>query len=407
MLLNKYSDRYYQVILFLAIFQSFGIRLFQGVGITLSIVLFVLLLQVSKISAKAIFLIFICFLFLMLKSTPIAYAINVCAIILNSTLLIQVYQNRSFINDLYYVLNFFYVQGFVTFVLTIIIPESFWVQMTSGVSIPTLSLGYLFYCPSNAPLVGPIKRLMGLAWEPGCFQMLLNIFLFIGINRGEKLKRLASISFLIVMTGSTVGYILFMLNMLYYFKRNNLKTLVKTMWVVLPVFILVFPFLHDNIVAKMMESDSGTINSSGIIRYRDFLTGLYSLFEHPILGLDISDLASNPEYQRLEYKAISAIIDPRGWYNYLDYACGGFTNGYFYTTLLWGGFGIILLYWFVTNRLWRLSFGKDWYFIPLIIALSMTSEPISNTILFYFLALFNLFSFKYQNNENINSNSHI
>lgn len=394
MLLSKYSDRYYQFILFLAIFQSCGIRLFQGVGITLSIILFGLLLQVTKISTKAIFLIFLCFIFLLLKSTPIAFAINVCAIILNSTLLIQVYQRRSFIRDLYNVLKFFYIQGFVTFILTIIIPESYWVQMTSGVTIPTLSLGYLFYCPSDATLVGPIKRLMGLAWEPGCFQMLLNIFLFISINRGDMLKKIAPISFLIVMTGSTAGYIVFMLNMFFYFKKNNVRTLAKSIWIVLPVFILVLPFLQENIAGKMMESDTGVINSSGIIRYRDLISGIICLKEHPILGIDISELASNPVYQRIEYKSIAYVMDPRGWYQYFDYACGGYTNGFFYTTLLWGVMGVFLVYGFLTNNIWKENFGKNWYYMPLIISLSMISEPISNTIFFYFLSLYNFISHK-------------
>lgn len=394
MLLNKNSERYYQIILFLTIFQSCGIRLFQGIGILLSVILFMMMQRVSKLSISAMAFALLGFLFLTIKNTPFAFTINVCAMLVNATLLIGVYQKRSFIDDLYKVLNVYFVQGMITFVLTIVVPAYMWKSVESGVTIPTLTIGYIFYAPADASLVGYIPRLMGLAWEPGCFQLLLNILIFLKISRGDSIKSIILVACCVVLTGSTAGYLVMSVNALYYFKSNNIKTLSKTMWLLIPLLILVYPFLEANITNKMMEGDSGNINVSGVIRYRDLITGLLCLRDHPLLGIDISDLANNPVYQSMELNAIAYVTSPREWYQYFDYAVGGFTNGFFFVILLWGALGIYLLYGFFTNTIWKNHFGVHWYYLPLVFSLSLISEPITNTTFFYFLGLYNLISNK-------------
>lgn len=391
------KDRYRQIVLFLAIFQSCGIRLFSGIGVLLSIIIFLLCIGSVRPNLKYVLpILFFSLLFLIVKGMSVPFTINCILMIINAFFLIEIYRRFSLVRDLYIVLYFLFIQAMIGFVLAVIVPDSLWIDINA--TIPTQTLGFLFYRPSKGILFGEIYRMLGLAWEPGCMQLFLNLLLFLKIRNKEKIKSLIWVIVAVILTGSTVGYLILMVNALYYVKSNNMKTLVRTMWILIPLAVLVYPFLESNIVSKMGMSDDGAMNSSGVVRYRDFYVGLQCLLKHPVLGIDMSDLANNSLYQKYETQAIESITGSTNlWYQYFEYAAGGYTNGFFGTTMLWGLFGIYMIYNFIKSKIWRLNLGKDWIFMPLMFCLTFISEPITNTIIFYFIAFYNLYNKGYVN----------
>ena len=385
-----YKDKYRQIVLFLAIFQSCGVRLFSGIGILLSLVIFFLCISSVRANLKYVLpVLFFFSLFLIIKGIAIPFIINCMLMVFNAFFLIEIYKRFSLAKDLYRVLQFLFVHAMIGFILSVIVPDSLWISIDA--TIPTQTLGYLFYRPSNAFLVGGIPRMLGLAWEPGCMQLFLNLLLFLKIKNKEKTKSLVWVMLAVILTGSTVGYLILMVNALFYVKSNNMKRLARTMWILIPLAILAYPFLEANIVSKMGISDDGGMNPSGIIRYRDFHVGLQCLLKHPMVGIDFSDIANNQYYQKYETQAIESIMGSANlWYKYHDFAAGGYTNGFFGVTMLWGVVGIYLIYNFIKSKVWKVNLGKDWVFMPLIFCLTFISEPITNTIIFYFIAFYNL-----------------
>lgn len=385
-----YEDRYRQTILFLSLFQTCGIRLFSGIGILLSLIIFFLCIKSVRPNLKyALPIVIVTSLFLIIKGMPFSFIINCEMIVFNAFLLIEIYKSNNFIKDLYKVLTFLFIHGLMCFVLAIVIPDDLWININGG--IPTQTLGYLFYRPLNSMLIPGVYRLMGLAWEPGCMQLFLNLLLFLKIKNKEKTASLLWCILAVILTGSTVGYFILMVNALYYVKSNNMKKMLRTMWILFPFILLAFPFIETNIVSKMGMSESGSMNSSGVIRYRDFYVGLKCLINHLLTGIDMSNLTINPIYQKYEYEAIESITGSADvWYDCFDYTAGGYTNGLFTSTMLWGIGGIYLLYNFTKSRIWRKEIGSSWIYVPLIFCLTFISEPITNTVFFYFIAFFNL-----------------
>ena len=90
-----------------------------------------------------------------------------------------------------------------------------------------------------------------------------------------------------------------------------------------------------------------------------------------------------------EEDAIYLILGKYTWFDYFEPLAGGYTNGFMFVFMMWGVFGWLFYYSFIKCKLWKFCMKNYFIVIPLVFFLSMTSEPISNTSLFYFLSLYN------------------
>lgn len=379
-----------RIILFLFIFQMLGVRIFQGIGITLSILIFCMLFNNVKLIGNrvliAILLPLLCGTIQILKGSPFTMSLNVSIQIFNAIILVYYYAEHNFINDLKPVLKFYAVQALATLVVVNVLPESLF---QGNDNILGSHLFYIFY-RMKTEIISGVQRLSGWAWEPGCLQLLLNLYLFILIqDKSNGVKKIFWIIVLILATGSTSGYIIMLINFVVYGLSRAKSNFFIVVCVAGIIILMVLPFVWENIDAKLMLG-TDTINTSGIIRYRDFYTGFLCLRDYPLFGIEISDLANNRDYQALETEALGFTKSTSSWYQYFDYAEGGYTNGLMGLTMMWGILGIYLLYKFAKCSLWRQFSEQYWFVVPLIIALSLISEPISNTAFFWFFCIFDI-----------------
>lgn len=379
-----------RVIIFLFIFQMLGVRIFKGIGIALSIIILCLLLPRIKLNANrfclALLIAVLCGILQLAKGSTISATFNISIQIWNAILLAYLYSKRNFVYDLMPVLKFYSFQALATLLVVNTLPES---MFSSGESILGKHLFYIFY-RMDYETIGGIQRLSGWAWEPGCLQILLNLLLFLMIqDRNNGLKQLWWIVLLILATGSTSGYIVMLLNLSIYCLSHAKSSFFFIFFLVVIGQIVLLPFLMVNIDEKLMFSDNG-ISTSGIIRYRDFYTGLMCLRDYPLLGIDMTDLSTNPIYKKLEFESLNLTKVGADWYNYFDVAAGGYTNGLFCMTMMWGVFGLYLLFRFFKCSLWRQFSKKYWYIVPIIFILSIISEPITNTAFFWFFCIFDI-----------------
>lgn len=384
------SDKKSVLILFLFIFQMLGVRIFQGIGITLSIIIFLMLIGRVRLSGERPLVVFfismLCGLLQLCKGTDIAMTINISFQIVNAILLAYYYAERELVKDLSPAIKIFVTQALLALFVVTLLPESYFKQEAG---ILGKHFYYVFYRMNHYVLPG-IPRLSGWAWEPGCLQMLLNLYLFLVIqDKSNKMKDLWWIVILIMATGSTSGYAILMLNFVVYGVSRSKSNFFLVLVFGLMVAILILPFIWDNISSKLMLG-SDEINTSGIIRYRDFYMGLICLRDYPLVGIDMTNPAINQIYQAIEHEAIGLTKANDNWYQYFTVADGGYTNGLFGITMMWGVFGIYLLLKFAKCSLWKQFSVKYWYVVPTIIALSLISEPISNTAFFWFLCIYDV-----------------
>lgn len=378
------NDKIRKISLFLIIFQSIGIRFFSGIGIFLLLIIFLLnvnnLKKINFINHKillllSIFLICLIFFFKHLNFFSILYILFV---ILDTLLVLINYLNKTriFLKDIYPLLWFFSVYGFVCWSLFYLFPFLF-KNVNFGLNYATFL--YIFYNNSTASY---IPRLSSLFWEPGCTQFILNFLLLILINTNEKFYKILFISFLILLTQSTTGYINLILIYTYYF-LNEKKRIIPVICILVPLSIIgINSIITNNIIDKFNDS-------SGIIRMRDFYVGYKLSLSYPVLGVDSENLSLNPEAQILEDEIWGG---SQFWTDYQGYFAGGYTNGLMGVFL---DYGIILGIWLLylvykSPLIWNNKTSINPILFILIFLFSMTSEPISRTTLFFLFALSSL-----------------
>lgn len=347
-----------------------------------------------------------CGLIQLYKGSAYSATINVVIQICNAILLAYYYSNRNLVQDLYPALKIYVLHALISLFVVSLLPES---VFSVGANILGKHLCYVFY-RINSDVIPSVPRLSGLAWEPGCLQLLLNVYLFLIIqDETKKIKDFWWVFILILATGSTSGYAIMLLNLIVYGLSRARSNFLIVVSLALLFVVSVLPFMWDNIAGKLMLGTE-SVDTSGVMRYRDFYTGLYCLRDYPILGIDMTtDPSTNHAYQTLEQQAISQAYEGN-WYQYFDFGDGGYTNGLFGMTMMWGLFGLYLLYRFVRCSLWRQFSTAYWHIVPLIFCLSLISEPISNTAFFWFFCIYDIVNKNKKNqlyDKNINSYCHL
>ena len=270
------------VLILLIIFHSAGIRYFPGQGITLGAVLLLFMViryPKSLFSSKNIILIPILILFIPLCIRSVSLEIIKQFIVLtlnllNAYLLIQTYNNdyRKGIKDVNSALYLIFIHALIS-VLLIPLPKT---SFFAGLNYHTIL--YIFNYTDTSFVLLNNSRITGFFWEPGLLQFFLNLLLFFEIRARGSLIKIFLISVTILFTFSTTGFIILLINAIYFLLQNKLK--VKYLAIIGISGLMISSIFYDNIYNKF----SGIDRSSSLIRIMNMNMAYNLILNKPLIG---------------------------------------------------------------------------------------------------------------------------
>lgn len=132
---------------------------------------------------------------------------------------------------------------------------------------------------------GGLVRPDGFFFEPGVFQIYLNLYLFLMLFHARNLRRAAVGLVAVLSTQSTTGLLICILLVCAAFLQHARTRSPRRRMLVLLAAAAVTPALlalgYDNLQEKLF----GTFQGSSLTRQYDLITGLNILAEHPLLGI--------------------------------------------------------------------------------------------------------------------------
>ncbi|MCF0055161.1 O-antigen ligase family protein [Dyadobacter sp. CY356] len=382
----------------LIIIQSCGIRFFDGQGSFLAIIILALLIPKTfyKLKGKDFLILLSIFSFLLIgkffnSQIQVSMLTYQLLLIFESYLFLKLYKKgNEMMDDLYKCLSIIFIHAAAGFILYTLAPNLFY---PAGLGMPYKTLAFIFFVTQQT---GFSARSTGILWEPGLLQLMLNLLLFYAIKNRKSRLLMISIVALILTTFSTAGFIILALNFTFFFietvkEKNATRILFLLMLITLMASTVV-------VVQNNIEDKFNGQNTSGLIRYRDFVIGVKLIKENPILGhglFDSSYLTSKSYVNFIETQILST--------TYLDqsgFMTGGFTNGLL-GVFAWYGIpmGLLIFYLFYKNNFVNNNTLERIIFF-LILCLTFISEPITYTA---FFLLFPLSSLLLNNEKQLHS----
>jgi uncharacterized membrane protein YuzA (DUF378 family) len=194
--------------------------------------------------------------------------------------------NEDFLNKIVKIILVFSFLSFIIYILMLI-----------GVPLPTQSIpGQLyqsiFYLNVKNTALGlagsgiTLPRNFGIYWEPGLYQVYLNLMLLYVLFKTKKnLLLLIYLGINIFFTFSPTGYITSFAIILFYSMRNNEGVWKKTVFAIVGIIALylVYPYFE-----KFMDFKRST--SSYEWRMQDIINGFQTFIKNPILGIGTSQI---------------------------------------------------------------------------------------------------------------------
>lgn len=176
---------------------------------------------------------------------------------------------------------------------------------------------FFFFGVSENFIKYGIYRNSGLWWEPGAFQLFVNLaFVFSLVNRSVNSKLYVVLGLTVISTLSTTGVLVFIVLSFIYFK-NIIKESKKKVYyiIVFSLFILIavvvgLPF----IILKFGVGDAAEQSVSFLSRYYDFIISYNMFLENPLIGYGFGSQIENaiPYGKELMGNAQYEIIKPTG-----------------------------------------------------------------------------------------------
>lgn len=297
--------------------------------------------------------------------------------------IISVFRNNfsDISNAIYKVGKFICVLGAINFLLATFFPSIFVLSATSDGSYEVNTIFYVFNWKSELLF---FKRNQCLFWEPGIFQIILNLHLFLILfERNEPIRKAIFPIALVLTTGSTTGYFimfcLLAIKMIY--KPNeNRKSSRNSLFGRIFILILLFssfPLLRMNVENKF----EGAASKSAAMRTFDLLSGIQTIKNNPIFGIGFNA----ERYRNQTYDVdITQYYDNAGSFD-LD---RGNTNTIIY---IFCAFGIPLALLFLFYLYKQCIYKKRALFIAIFL-ICLFSEPLFNNTLMMLLFLSGLYS---------------
>lgn len=273
----------------------------------------------------------------------------------------------AFKSDLYSILKWFPAQSILTAILATLLPFLF--IKIPGTDIYTFLL-VLFHHTTDTSLSFGIVRPDGIFWEPGVFQIYLNICLYLALFERRDLRMSALSAAGVVFTQSTTGILIAIaLIAIYILSGIRRGKIIRSLGVgVLLVPIAIYATLN---FANKFEGDA---RGSFLARQYDTFTGLAVAEAYPLLGVGFDVDNYMREAAILGFADLDidiAVFDDRR----------GNSNGLVQPLY---SLGFILGPIFLLCML-RQKMIKNRFLMGLILVISMTSEPLLFTPFFLML----------------------
>lgn len=374
---------------------SLGILFFSGTGFDLLnisggllIWLFVLLLINFRVLHRIMFrdllviavLCSILFVFYSLKSTEIPYFLFVA--IVSSYIVLLNYRTHDciekFTSDIALLLRF-YMYLTLVHIIFLFFGQSFFKD--TYVNSYYRQIGYiLWFVDSGGPSFLNNYRLCGLAWEPGIWQMYLNLNLVLMLYFKKKFTEIILSIIAIIFTFSTTGLIIMIIVILSYFIYiNTLKNIKK---IIIP--ILIVGVLSGFIINNIKDKFQGSGATSSMVRSGDFYVGLKMLERSPFIGEDPKNTLNTSDRMILKVREENWDDSLQG--DKIGYLNAEIVNGLLIFLL---DFGLIVggYLLFKTYRFNLFPNNKLRNVFISVIILSLLTEPISRTGFFFFFVL--------------------
>lgn len=214
---------------------------------------------------------------------------------------------------------------------------------------------------------GTFGRMAGIYWEPGAYQIVLNMTFFLYFrelisNKMTKAQiiKLLIVSIAVLMTQSTAGYMMIALLALYcgvrYFIRNNITIKSLTLLIAL---VIALPFLYNSIIIQDKLAQKDRAGSSYEIRRSDNVAMIKMIQEQPLLGYGIDSKEKKARSLTLDNHTNSngmlSILSTLGFLFFIIYAMFLF-RGLYRIYSIRDGVIVFLLFMFLN------AFEVFWYF---------------------------------------------
>jgi hypothetical protein len=371
-----------RVILMAILLQSIGIRFIPFQGVIISLVLCTIMLsnlKITRLQGYFAFLIFIILMSLSFRDIDDYTRLIYLALILVTAFFYSCQVQTRWAQaefDLLKITWLLSLHGLVSYLIYQFLPDLF---STSAYDTYQNKYFGIFYVAVGE---NDQIRATGICWEPGLFQYVANISLFLGIKYLWPYWKLAVSILAVIVSNSTTGYLVLILVAIYYTLQHGMfsRRLVKLAGAIAVLAVIFSYIFWDNIMDKL-----GGENTSGLIRMRDIEIGWELIFERPIFGhgLDfINNIYSNPNLTYISTKNFS-----NEFLTMFGIDGGGYTNGFLAFIVSYGILIGAFAYWSVFNtRLIQGGFKERLFFFLISIA-TLISEPISYTSWFYVLVI--------------------
>lgn len=369
--------------LFFIIFQSIGIRLFQGIGLALLAIIILLNFDVRKFAKNDLVILAISVFFVMFYSilrfqTGFYTFFYQLMIVLSAFFFIRKSylseKGESITDSLLFITRILTFHAFIGFIFYAFFPSLFYYVEGEAYSYQTF-VRILYVSFGNTPWASG-ARSTGLCWEPGLMQLIINLYFFLLILKNKvKLHDFFFIVINIIFTYSTTGLLVLLVVSGYYFISKR-----KVSWLYIALALIfaaiIIPITFQNIEDKI----EGKNYTSGQVRQRDLLIGFFLIKEKPLLGhgyFDMNYLIENNTVEEIDLEIMNEIFVAEN-----DVLAGGYTNGLIDLAMKFGiPIAIFLLFLFYRNKI--VTSTRERIFLFLLFLLTFIGEPITNTPLFH------------------------
>lgn len=239
--------------------------------------------------------------------------------------------------------------------------------------LPFSFLGFNFY------------RICLFFWEPGVLQIYLNLLLFFAlfVFKQRRIQLLTTIA--IIFTFSSAGYLILLVQLVIYFKKEIFRSL-KFTFLGLLFFAILIPVIKSNIEDKF----TGKSRMSFIVRYYDTEMAINNILNNPIkgIGMQNADTYSNYRSSNRFLNLLDLEVSPQVRDEILDREGGGSTNSLLKVAEYFGLIVFFIFLYFLYKTPIIIVKKRLFFFILLI---AMSTEPLLFTPFFIYLFVSGIF----------------
>lgn len=183
----------------------------------------------------------------------------------------------KFINTLYLVLWGVAVYGAINFLMYTLFPYLF-VTITTDAGYVFNTFSYIFFV-QGVPQFGHFSRNLGLFWEPGVFQIPLNILIYLILIAKRKPLKVALLPLVVLITNSSTTGLILMICIIMYriFIIDKKKVSFSFLFFGFVLVSLISPVIYY----KFVNNEGGSFGA----RAYDFLFALKVIADHPLFGI--------------------------------------------------------------------------------------------------------------------------